>query len=448
MLNNYLHTNTKAAPLAVFRFLFGWLMLASTLRFWFNGWIKSIYIAPKWFFTYYGFEFVKPLGNLTYLLFFIIGVTSVAIALGYYYKYAIVIFFLSFTYVELIDKTTYLNHYYFVSLVSFVLIFLPANVTFSIDARKSTVSKSEVPRWTIDVLKLLIAIVYVYAGVAKLNSDWLLEALPLKIWLINKTHFPVIGTLFQYEWSAYAFSWLGMLYDLTIPFFLMYKPTRRFAFIAVVIFHMLTYMLFQIGIFPFVMTLAVFVYFSPAFHEKLIHVVSSKIKLLNVAKSSVFEFSAKAKRIIYPILGCFVIFQLVFPWRYLCYPGELFWTEEGYRFSWRVMLIEKMGTAVFTIKDPIDGKSFNIRNADFLTPFQIKQMATQPDFILQYAHMLRDHYKKEGVKNPEVYVESYVTLNRRLSKQFIDPKTNLANEKDSFAPKKWILPFNGTIKGL
>ena len=136
------------------------------------------------------------------------------------------------------------------------------------------------------------------------------------------------------------------------------------------------------------------------------------------------------------------------PWRYLLYPGELFWTEEGYRFSWRVMLTEKVGYTVFTIVNPETGGSFEIRNRDFLTSFQIKQMSTQPDFILQYAHMLRDHYISEGIENPEVYVKSYVTLNGRLSQPFIDSKVNLANEKESFASKQWVLPFNDEIKGL
>ena len=138
---------------------------------------------------------------------------------------------------------------------------------------------------------------------------------------------------------------------------------------------------------------------------------------------------------------------VLLPWRYLFYPGELFWTEEGYRFSWRVMLIEKVGLSTFTIVDKNKGKRFEIINSDFLTDFQIKQMSTQPDFILQYAHMLRDHYTKEGLK-PEVYVKSYVTLNGRLSKELIDSKINLADEKETLATKKWILPFNETIKGL
>jgi vitamin K-dependent gamma-carboxylase-like protein len=131
----------------------------------------------------------------------------------------------------------------------------------------------------------------------------------------------------------------------------------------------------------------------------------------------------------------------------LLYPGELFWTEEGYRFSWRVMLMEKAGAAQFTIKDS-SGKKVIADNTQFLTPLQEKMMSTQPDMILQYAHMLRDHYAQQGFQNPQVYVDSYVALNGRLGKPLIDPNTDLAKEKDSFAHKTWILNFSDEIKGI
>ncbi len=450
-LSFYLNKTTKAAPLAVFRFLFGVMMFISIIRFWYNGWIETVYIQPKWFFTYYGFEFVKPLGSWTYLLFFICGISSIGLAVGYKYRISIITFFLSFTYIELIDKTPYLNHYYFVSLVAFVLMFLPANTTFSIDAyRKPNSYYDSIPKWCVDILKVLIGIVYVYAGIAKLNSDWLLHAQPLKIWLPPKYDLPIIGWLFKYRITPYVFSWLGMFYDLTIPFFLLYKPTRKFAFVAVVCFHMMTYQLFQIGMFPFIMTLAVLIYFSPTFHEKLV----CKLRWLLAFNKNVkylpkiYQFTGIQCQFLKPILIGFLLLQLILPWRYLLYPGELFWTEEGYRFSWRVMLVEKAGYTTFTIVNPEKGTSFEVRNEDFLSAFQIKQMSIQPDFMLQYAHMLRDHYIEEGIENPEVYAESYVTLNGRISQPFIDSSVDLAKEKESFKPKKWILPFNGTIKGL
>ena len=451
MLTGYLNKTTKTAPLAVFRFFFGLLMFVSTIRFWSYGWIESIYVAPKFYFSYYGFEFVKPLGEWTYLLFFICALSSLAICLGYKYRLAAITFFLSFTYIELIDKTPYLNHYYFVSLVSFLLLFLPANASFSIDAYLNPRKYySHVPKWTIDCLKLMLFIVYFYAGLAKLNSDWLVEALPLKIWLRNKYDAPFIGSYLKYEWIHYFFSWFGMLYDVFIAFFLMYKPTRKLAYVTVVVFHLMTHMLFPIGMFPYIMIVSTLIFFEASFHEKLIKKIKRLFKLKNIKKSfhKVFVYSKIRGRITMVILLLFFTIQLLLPWRYIMYPGELFWTEEGYRFSWRVMLVEKIGYTVFTIVDPEKGKRFEIRNNDFLTSFQIKQMSTQPDFILQYAHMLRDHYINEGIKTPEVYVKSYVTLNGRLSKPFIDTKINLSNEKESFASKKWILPFNDEIKGL
>jgi hypothetical protein len=75
-------------------------------------------------------------------------------------------------------------------------------------------------------------------------------------------------------------------------------------------------------------------------------------------------------------------------------------------------------------------------------------MSYQPDFILQYAHYLGDHFTAQGYKNVEVYVDSYVALNGRLSQQYIDKSVDLYQIKESFQHKNWILPFQDEIKGL
>jgi len=253
-LNYNFKEQTNAAPLAVFRLFFGFMMFASIVRFWANGWIEKLYIEPKMFFSYYGFSWIKPLGNYTYLLFVICGLSALFIAVGFKYRWAIITFFLSFTYIEFMDKTTYLNHYYFITIISFVLIFLPANATFSIDNLSKRKKYINIPKWTIDIIKILLGVVYFYAGLAKLNSDWLFRAMPLKIWLPSKYDFPLIGNTFmQQEWFHFAMSWSGMLYDLAIPFLLLYKRTRMFAFVLVVFFHVFTRILFPIGMFPFIM---------------------------------------------------------------------------------------------------------------------------------------------------------------------------------------------------
>src|SRR5690349_24829506 len=118
-------------PLVRFRIVFGLLMFASLIRFWIRGWIDTVYISPSFHFSYAGLGWVKALGNPgMYILFLIVIVAALFIALGLFYRIAAVIFFTGFTYIELIDVTTYLNHYYFISLVAFLMIWLPANRKF------------------------------------------------------------------------------------------------------------------------------------------------------------------------------------------------------------------------------------------------------------------------------------------------------------------------------
>lgn len=124
------------APLAVFRMVFGFMMLAAVIRFWSYGWIESLYVKPQYYFPYLGFEWIKPLGDPgMYVAFAIMGMAALLVAVGLFYRVSILVFFLTFSYVELIDKTPYLNHYYFICLVSFLLVFLPAHRFFSLDVR-------------------------------------------------------------------------------------------------------------------------------------------------------------------------------------------------------------------------------------------------------------------------------------------------------------------------
>jgi len=453
-MKEYFARYTSAAPLAVMRIVLGGLLFVGVIRFWANGWIKELYILPKFHFTFYGFEFVRPLSEGTYVLFAVCGCAALMVALGLYYRMAIIVLFLSFTYIELIDKSTYLNHYYFISMICLMMIFLPAHGYFSIDAyRNRRLQYNLIPSWTIDVLRLFVAMVYVYAGLAKFNSDWLLHAQPLRIWLPSRNDMFLIGPLFSKLWVAYAFSWIGFLYDLTVPLWLFYRPTRWWAFGAVLVFHLMTALLFPIGMFPYVMIGTSLIFFPASAHENILtwmkqlltRLIPSADSTPSTDKSYVPSFGVQ--RLAFSFFLIFFTFQIATPWRYLLYPDELFWTEEGYRFSWRVMLMEKAGFAEFTVRDST-GYYEIINNDDYLTPLQQKMMSAQPDMVLQYAHFLRDHYRAMGMSCPEVFVDSYVALNGRLGRPMIDPRINLANVEESFAHKSWVLPLNDEIRGL
>jgi hypothetical protein len=201
--------------------------------------------------------------------------------------------------------------------------------------------------------------------------------------------------------------------------------------------------------FPYIMIATALIFFSSRFHLSIIETVGALLKVskefLQPAKE--FKYSLRQSRALIFAFSIFITFQIATPFRYTLYPDELFWTEEGYRFSWRVMLIEKAGYAQFSVKD-IHGKQLIVDNHEFLTPLQEKMMATQPDMILQYAHILHDYYSENGFQSPQVYVDSYVALNGRLGKPLVNPLIDLALERESFRHKPWILPFDNEIKGL
>ena len=426
---------------------FGLLMLFSTIRYMWMGWVDTQLVDPVLHFSYYGFGWIEPLPRFgMYAVFMVMALASIAIAVGLWYRFSSALFFLLFTYVELIDITYYLNHYYFVSIVAFLLILVPANRHYSLDAYLNpTIQQEKVSRWCIDIFKFQIAVVYCYAGLAKINYDWLIKALPLSIWLPAKSSLPIIGWTFEYPITAYLFSWAGMLFDTFIIVGLLFRKTRWPAYLAVIVFHTITGVLFQIGVFPLVMIMVVTIFFSSDLHEKFLRKLS---KILPKRRSNPQKELASGPtllpergQLIYPFLFVFILFQIIFPWRYLFYPGNVFWTEEGYRFAWRVMLMEKAGTATFYVRDTETQREGSVINHHFLNPHQEKQMAMQPDLILQYAHHLKQHYEKQGVSNPSVRAEVLVTLNARPAKWLIDPQMDLTQLEDSWQRKNWILPY-------
>ena len=451
-LSDFTFSKKSIAPLVVFRILFGMMMLISTMRFIVKGWLQELYIEPTYFFTYYGFDWVRPFDIYgMYLLYGALILSAIFITIGLFYRVAISLFFFAFTYIELIDKTNYLNHYYFISLIAFILLFLPANRSCSVDQHLGFVKRKEfVPAWNINLIKFQIGLVYFFAGLSKLNYHWLFEAQPLSNWLKHQTDLPFIGELMQYDFTAYVFSWGGAIFDLMIPFILLNKRFRLVGYNFVILFHTLTSIMFPIGVFPFVMIVSTLMFFSSAFHEKLLFHLQKLFswnKNKETKKPEVYR--QKTNKIHVFFIGAYIMLQVLIPLRFLIYSGDLFWTEQGYRFSWRVMLIEKAGYAQFYVHDAASGNKKLINTSEYLKPQQEKMMVTQPDMILQFAHHIRDQYsdtiivEKNGLnvhlESPKITAEIYVSLFNKGSKLFIDSTVNLSKINRGFAQKKWIL---------
>jgi len=436
----------SAASAAAFRIMFGLLGFAVVCRFAAKGWINALYVEPAHHFTYVGFGWVQPWPAWgMYLHFALLALASLGVALGYRYRLSITASFLLFTYVELIDKTTYLNHYYWVSLVSFLMIFLPLQRMWSLDAWRdpSRFSKT-IPAWVIWVLCAQVGVVYVFGGLAKLNPDWLFQAQPLRIWLYNSGDVPVIGPLLKEAWIAYAMSWAGAAFDLTIVGWLLWRRSRPLAYAILVVFHVMTWLLFPIGMFPWIMIVATLIYFPPDWPVRLFTLLGGRrlaptLYTVPVAITPETESFSVRWRVGAVGLALFALLQIVMPLRHFAYPGNVRWNEEGYRFAWRVMLTEKVGHVLFRVTDAATGEQWLRYPEEYLTALQAERMAYQPDMILATAHIIAQDERSKG-RRVEVRADVFVTFNGRRAARLIDPKIDLARVNQGILPKVWVLP--------
>ena len=413
-------------------------MAFSIARFWFKGWIHDLYVDPSFHFTWFGFDFIQPLPEAgMYMVFFLLFLAAICIALGAAFRIASISFFVLFTYVELLDKAPYLNHYYFVSIIALLLCFTSANKRLSIDSLITSDKITHIPAYQVYMFIIQLALVYLFAGVAKLNSAWLLDAMPMKIWLPARADAPLIGSFLRLEETAYLFSWMGAFYDLIIVFFLMASRTRKWAYAAVVIFHVMTWYLFQIGMFPWIMIGLTLVFFPPSAHERF----WKRFERNNGTVA--LDIPVTPKRIVSRTFVAFLsihfFVQLMLPLRSHWLSDNVFWDEAGYRFSWRVMLMEKAGYIHFTVVDPSSGKRKLVEPSAHLTQLQEIQMSTQPDMILQYAAFLKVEAELAGIESPEIYAESFVSLNGKGSQRFVNPAIDLTTISPATNRMEWLV---------
>ena len=261
MLNKLLFKQIDNSPLIVFRIIFGLLISLESFGAIFTGWITNTLIEPTFTFNFIGFNFLQPLpGNGMYFYFALMGVFGVLVMIGYKYKWSLGAFTIMWTCVYLMQKASYNNHYYLLILLCLIMLALPANQYFSVDARQNSETKSiSMPSWCSWGIILQVWIVYTYAAIAKMYPDWL-DLSVAETLMKSKSNYPLIGTMLQQKWLHGFISYSGILFDLLIVPLLLWKHTRKWAFIASIVFHLFNSIVFQIGIFPY-MSLALSLFF-------------------------------------------------------------------------------------------------------------------------------------------------------------------------------------------
>jgi vitamin K-dependent gamma-carboxylase len=442
---SHLLAPVDAAWLAVLRVLFGLLLSASMLRFVAYGWVDRFFVQPRFHFKYWGFGWVEPL-SAAYMhgLFWALAGCALLMAAGALYRISAFALALGLSYIQLIDVTTYLNHYYLAALLAWLLAFTPAQRVWSVDAwlqRRLHPERAPVPATVacgvLYLFRIQVGIVYVCAGLAKLHSDWLVHAQPLRIWLGSSVDLPVLGELLRWPWVPLVLSWCGFLFDSTIVLWLCLRRTRRFAYAALLVFHGLTRVLFPIGMFPAIMSCAALVFFSPSWPRR-----AAAFARVRVAPEPAVT-QAQPVRVhtrVWVGLGlAYCLVQLLLPLRFVAYGGNVLWHEQGMRWSWRVMVRAKGGNVTFLVREP-SGRTFHVSPREYLTELQESEMSSQPDLILQLAHVIAADLAQRGRGDIAVYADARVALNGRRSRPMIDPNVDLTRVQDGLLPARWITP--------
>ena len=315
------------ASLVYYRIAFGLIALWECWRYYANGWIDRYYVTPDFHFKYYGFEWVTPWpGDGMYWHFAAMALLACMIITGSFYRLATFLYWLAFSYVFLLEQANYLNHFYLISLLSLLMVFVPANRSVSVDARLWPAWRSDfVPAWPLVMLRAQMVIVYFFAGVAKINEDWLM-GYPLRKWLSDRTDvFPLVGGYFEELWVQLLFSYGGLLLDLLGGFLLLHRKTRAPVFVVFCGFHLMNSQLFGIGVFPWFSIATTLLFFPPDWPRRLL---SWWGQGRSPAPAGVLAVP-QPRTVVVGLLSVWFAVQIFMPLRHWLYPGDVRWTEEG-----------------------------------------------------------------------------------------------------------------------
>ena len=429
------------ASLVFFRIAFGCLMLWEVWRYYSNDWIVGYWIKPRFLFKFYGFSWVQPWPDHgLYMHWAVLGVLAFFIVIGLFYRWSAVLFFLSYSYFFLLDETRYLNHAYLIVLFSFLLIFVPAEGAISVDAWRNPKLRSQTtPAWTLWLLRAQMGFVYFYGGLAKIAPDWL-RCEPMRTRLSHQTDFPVIGRFFREEWAVYTMSYGGLLLDLLIVPFLLWRRTRVAAFCAAVLFHLMNARLFPIGVFPWLAMAATALFLSPSWPRRVLSIFRPAIPF--VAPAGTTLPSRDKQRVALSFLAIYLAIQILLPLRPFLFPGGPEWTLMEHRFCWRMMLRDSSVHGFFYVTDPNINRTSQVNPGKFLTSGQMARVNWQPDMVLQFAHYLAGVMPQRGPEPLQVEARLYASVNGRKPELLVDPNVNLAAERRSLLRPSWLRPMH------
>ena len=368
------------------------------------------------------------------------GVLAFFIAIGFCYRASVILFCLGWTYSFLLDEQQYVNHFYLACLFSFLLIFIPAHGAFSVDAwLRPGVRRQTASAWTLWLLRFQMAVVYFFAGIAKISPDWI-RGEPMWAMLAESEQAPAIHRFLIRPWVVSFFSWSALLFDLCIVPFLLWRRTRIAAFCLALAFHLMNEQLFWIEFFPFLAIVATTLFLSPGWPRRLLSFLPQP-KSSGAGHESALLRPARQSLILL-LLAIYMVVQILVPLRHFLYRGGVEWYYSEHRFSWRMLIQRKAVRASFYVVDPNTDETTKVIPEEVLGSREADAMGWRPDEMLQFAHYLTKIMPQRGPRPLRVEARVLASLNGRKPQLIIDPNVDLAAESRPWGRPRWLLEIH------
>lgn len=345
------------------------------------------------------------------------------------------------------DRSAYNNHYYLAALL--------ASIYFATDVDTCLVGRADEYMY-LRLLQWQVGIVYAFATYAKVSSLNWLQGYPAQIWFsraFERAVRDVYGPLATPRKDlprilAYAFSYGGITIDLFLAVvFLKISLSRRrtyglmemFAFWTCVAFHVTNALIFDIGVFPYLMLATLALYFD----RFDLFGSTPSLRANRKPRRARKELNTPPRCILclrLILVVCYATAQLVVPLRYLRHADisrHVDWTSQDEMFSWRMMLTSKECDGYFqvqrvdkgvrrivrTLRDPED---FHI---DFLSWWR---MMSDAENIRQMAVRLRREEEKARGGRVEIHADVRCSLNGSEKQPYVDSGVDFSRVQHAY----------------
>ncbi|XP_055937873.1 vitamin K-dependent gamma-carboxylase-like isoform X1 [Argiope bruennichi] len=469
-----LHKPRDPSNLAVIRILYGFLMiidvhhergLSSADSRWGN--------PSECRFPF--FNFLKPLPVEWMIMIYLLMLLGASgILLGYKYRLSCLCFLVPYWYIFFLDKSHWNNHSYLFGLIGTQLMVSGANRCWSLDGKKNPkIRNKHVPLWNYALLRGQIFLVYFIAGLKKTNLDWIggysMEKLGYH-WVFDG--FRIFLTDDQITYFVVHLG--GFLLDLTVGFFMLMEFSRPYAFLFCGMFNLMNSRMFAIGMFPYVM-IAIMPIFCASDWPKKVLVKLPKLRELTLydaapgrSEDCIYteqevvpekqsgspekecaastktpsltnvRFRHKVTALLFCVYFCL---QGFLPYSHSFTKGYNTWTQGLYGYSWDMMVHN--WRYVHTTITVIDKNTGQHSHLDPEAWTRSHRWTHHADMVKQFAHCIQERVAEmHNLKNIELYIDVWLSLNRRFTQRMYDPSVDiLTADWSPFEEVTWVLPL-------